>query len=103
MDAAGAAYENSNYVCADELGQPSGIEWYSDEFHRVAGPLPRIRLHDTRASVNGYLERLGVSDSIRSMWLGHTVQVNRSAYLRAQPADMGVVSDELGKLFQTAM
>jgi integrase len=103
LDAAGTAYSNSGYVCCDELGEPFGIERYSDEFHRIAGDLPRIRLHDCRASVNSYLERLGVSDNIRSMWLGHTVQVNRGSYLRAQAGDLDVISDALGELLQTAV
>jgi integrase len=103
LAAAGAAYANSNYVCCDELGLPLGIEWYSDKFHRIAGELPRIRLHDCRASVNSYLEKLGVSDSLRSMWLGHTVQVNRTTYLRAQAGDLDVISDALNMVFQTAV
>jgi hypothetical protein len=55
-EAAGPAYHgevDGNYVASDELGQPVYPKWYSDEFHRrMAGDLPRIRLHDTRGSVN---------------------------------------------------
>jgi integrase len=102
--AAGAAYAadvDSGYVCADELGAPVHPEHYSDEFHRIAGALPRIRLHDTRATVNSYLERLGVPETLRAAWLGHTIQVNRSAYLGApQPEELGTISDALGGLFK---
>lgn len=103
QETAGPAYAgdvDSGYVAADELGGPLHPERISDEFHRIAAGLPRIRLHDTRASVNGFLERKGVPDSIRALWLGHTVQINRTAYLRAQADDLTEVSDALGGLFQ---
>ena len=61
-NAAGPAYladVDSNYIAVDELGAPLHPEHYSDEFHRIAGDLPHIRLHDTRGSVNSYLERSG--------------------------------------------
>ena len=103
--AAGAAYASddvdSGHVCADELGAPLHPEHYSDEFHRIAGSLPRIRLHDTRGSVNSYLERLGVPETLRAAWLGHTVAVNRSSYLGApRPEELGVISDALVGLFK---
>ena len=51
LDAAGPAYQNSGYLCADELGRPVYPEHYSDEFGRICRDvlLRRIRLHDTRA------------------------------------------------------
>jgi integrase len=102
--AAGPAYAadvDNGYVCADELGAPLHPEHYSDEFHRIAGSLPRIRLHDTRGSVNSYLERLGVPETLRARWLGHTDEVNRSAYLGTpQPEELGVISDALSGLFK---
>jgi integrase len=102
--AAGAAYPadvDGNYICADELGAPLHPEHYSDAFHRIAGALPPIRLHDTRGSVNSYLERLGVPETLRARWLGHTIQINRSAYLGTpQPEELAVISDALGGLFK---
>lgn len=102
MDA-GAAYERAAYVASDELGHPVSPEWLSDEFHRLAtrAGLPRIRLHDTRASVNTLMEKAGVSDNFRAAWLGHTVAVNRGAYLR-KPGDLTAVSDAIGGIFTTA-
>jgi integrase len=101
LAAAGAAYQNSGYVCADELGAPLHPDRYSGEFQRVAGDLPKIRLHDTRGSVNDYLERLGVPETLRAAWLGHTVAVNRGAYLSApRPEELAVISDTLGPLFR---
>jgi integrase len=101
---AGAAYNgdvDNGFVCVDELGEPVHPEHYSDEFHRIARDLPRIRLHDTRGSVNSYLERLGVPETLRASWLGHTIQVNRSNYLGApQPQELAVISDALSGLFK---
>lgn len=99
--AAGPAYADSGYIAADELGEPLGIERYSDEFGRIAAlaDLPPVRLHDTRATVNGALERTGVSESLRAAWLGHTVTVNKTSYLRP-PADLAPVSDAIGRIFQ---
>ena len=101
LDAAGAAYENSGYVVADELGRPVHPEWYTDEFRRLctAADLPRIRLHDTRATMNSILERVGVPDSVRAQWLGHTVAVNRGSYL-ARPEDLTLVGDTIGDSFK---
>ncbi len=104
-DAAGAAYAvgavDDGYVCCDELGQPVNPQTYSDAFARLckAAALPRIRLHDCRHSTNSLLEHLGVSDSIRAVWFGHTVQVNRDVYTHASAADLAVISGALGGLF----
>lgn len=103
MEAAGAAYANSGYVVADELGQPVHPEHYSDQFarlYRQAG-LPRIRLHDTRGTMNTILEQAGVPDSLRAAWLGHTVVVNRKSYL-AKPKDLTPVRDMIGDIFKAA-
>jgi len=103
--AAGAAYAGDvedGYVAADELGQPLHPERYSDEFGRLCAEagLPKCRLHDCRHSVNSLLEHLGVPDSIRVRWFGHTVAVNTGTYTHASAADLGVISDALGELFK---
>ena len=43
----------------------------------------------------------GVPDSLRACWLGHTVAVNRAAYL-PKPKDLTAVSDTIGRLFAPA-
>jgi integrase len=103
MEAAGSAYENSGYVCADELGRPVYPEWYSDEFNRlaVAARLPKIRLHDTRGTMNSILEQAGVPETLRAAWFGHTIAVNRKNYL-AKPKDLTPVSDSIGAIFKAA-
>jgi hypothetical protein len=65
--AAGAAYADSGYVAADELGAPLHPERISDEFGRLASlaQLPKIRLHDTRATMNTILEQAGVAETLR--------------------------------------
>ncbi len=97
---AGGAYEGGRHVASDELGRPVSPEWLTDEFHRLAdrAGLPRIRLHDTRATMNTLMEKAGVSDNFRAAWLGHTVAINRGAYLR-KPGDLAPVSDMLGPIF----
>jgi hypothetical protein len=96
---AGSAYQASGYVAADELGIPVHPERYSDEFDRIckAAGLPKIRLHDTRGTMNTILEQAGVSDSLRAAWLGHSVAVNRSSYL-ARPEDLTQVGNAIGGL-----
>ena len=103
-DAAGAAYAgdvDDGYVCCDELGQPVNPQTYSDAFARLchAAGLPKIRLHDCRHSANSLLEKLGVPDSVRASWFGHTIQVNRSTYTHASAADLAVISGALGGIF----
>jgi len=104
-DAAGAAYPtevDDGYVCADELGEPLNPERYSDEFGRLcaAAGLPKCRLHDCRHSTNSLLEHLGVPDSLRAAWFGHTIAVNRSTYTHASPSDLAVISTALGEIFK---
>jgi integrase len=94
---------DGNYVAVDELGGPLHPERLSDEFGRLAAlaQVPRCRLHDTRGSVNSLLERLGVADSLRAAWLGHTIAINRSAYLGApRPEELAVISTALGAIFK---
>ena len=92
---------DGNYICADELGRPLHPETYSDEFARLCreAGLPRIRLHDTRGTMNGILEQAGVADSLHAAWLGHTVVVNRKNYL-PKPRDLTPVSDTIGRPFR---
>ena len=100
--AAGAAWPgdvDGGYIAADELGAPLKPRRYSDEFAqlcREAG-LPKIRLHDTRGTMNGILEQAGVPDSLRACWLGHTVAVNRSSYL-PKPKELTAVSDAISRV-----
>ena len=108
-DAAGAAYAvatvDDGFVCCDEVGAPVNPQTYSDAFARLckAAQLPRIRLHDCRHSTNSLLEHLGVSDSIRAAWFGHTVTVNRGIYTHSKPEDLAVISGALGGLFSEAV
>ena len=100
MDTTGAAYVNRGYVCADELGEPLDPGRYSREFARLCAgaAVPKIRLHDTRGTVNGILEQAGVPDSLRACWLGHTIAVNRKNYV-PRPKDLTAVSDTISRVF----
>lgn len=98
--AAGSAYEDSGYVVADELGRPVNPDWYSDEFHRVAARagLPRIRLHDSRHTINSLLAAAGVPPHIRAAWCGHTTVVNETTYTHARPEDLVQAAAALSKI-----
>jgi integrase len=100
MTAAGAAYEGGQYIACDELGRPLLPDWYSGEFARICreAGLPKIRLHDTRGTMNGILEQAGMPDSLRASWLGHTIQANRQNYV-PRPKDLTAVSDTIGRVF----
>ena len=102
--AAYAAEVDANYLAVDEIGEPLNPERYSDGFGRLTAlaKLPKIRLHDCRHSVNSLLEHLGVSDSLRAAWFGHTIAVNRSVYTHASAADLEVISTALGSIFKAA-
>ena len=69
-------------------------------FARLAGQagLPPIRLQDCRHSVSSLLEHMGIPDSIRAAWPGHTVEVNKLVYTHASAGDLSQVSDALGKV-----
>jgi hypothetical protein len=45
------------------------------------GRAAKCRLRDTWHSVNSLLEKPVLPDSLRAAWLGHTIAVNRGAYL----------------------
>jgi integrase len=77
-------------------------EWYTDEFHRVrdrAG-VRRIRLHDSRRTINSLMAAAGVPDHIRAAWCGHTVPVNVGTYTKALPEEMGPASGAVGAMFR---
>ena len=97
MEAAGAAYANAGYICADELGAPLHPERYSDEFKRLCREVgvPPIRLQDTRHTANSLMAAAGVPDHIRAAWCGHTVAVNVTTYTHARPEDMAVAARAL--------
>jgi hypothetical protein len=53
--------------------------------------------------MNGLLEKLRVADSLRAAWFGHSIAVNRTAYLGApRPEDLAVITTALGEIFRSA-
>lgn len=97
---AGAAYAASGYVACDELGAAVNPEWFTDEFRRVAARagLPRIRLHDSRRTINSLMARAGVPPHIRAAWCGHTVAVNEVSYTFAQAEDLALALGAVSKI-----
>ena len=65
------------------------------------GGLPNIRLHDTRGPVNPTLSVSGCPRLLRAGWLGHSIQVNRSAYLgKPKTKELAVISTALSGLLK---
>lgn len=97
---AGEAYTDSGYVVVDELGRPVHPEWFTDEFQRVRkrARLPRVRLHDTRHTINSLMAAAGVPAHVRAAWCGHTVAVNETTYTHARPEDMMAALDAVTKI-----
>ena len=97
---AGPAYEGGQHVASDALGRPVSPEWLSDEFHRLAAVagVPRIRLHDSRHTVNSLMAAAGVPPHIRAAWCGHSEAVNVATYTHARPEDMAVAGAELSRI-----
>lgn len=99
--AAGEAYKPSGYVAVDELGAPAGLEWYSDEFGRLAtrGGVPKIRLHDGRHSCLSLLEKAGVPISIVSAWADHyDPSFTYSNYVHAGTPDLSAAAGALARI-----
>jgi integrase len=96
------AYNASDYLAVDELGQPVNPEWLSDEFHRLttAAGLPRIRVHDVRHSANSLMADAGVPLHIRAGWCGHSPEVNGTIYTHAH--DLTAAGDALAAIFGAA-
>ena len=99
--AAGAAYEDSGFVAADELGVPVFPEWITDEFHRIAAAAgcPRIRLHDARHTANSLMAAAGVPVHIRAAYCGHTIAVNETTYTHARDEDLALARDALSAAY----
>ena len=100
--AAGPAYTDSGKVVTDEAGAPVGLDWFSDEFGRVAkrAGLRRITLHESRHTASSLMEKAGVPASIRAAWCGHTVAVHESTYVHALPEDLAVARDALAGIYK---
>jgi integrase len=102
--AAGAAYERTGYLAADELGRPVHPEWFTDEFHRVAkrAKVRQIRLHESRHTTCSLMEKAGVPVSIISAWAGHySGAFTMATYVHANPDDLAVGRDALASIYRT--
>jgi integrase len=99
--AAGKAYRASGYLAVDAFGVPLAPFWYSAEFHRLADAAgcPRIRLHDSRHSVNSLMAAVGVPPHIRAAWCGHTEMVNQAVYTHCRPEDLDAAGAALSAFF----
>ena len=60
--------------------------------------MPRIRLHDSRRTINSLMARAGVPPHIRAAWCGHTAAVNEVAYTFAQAQDLALALGAVSKI-----
>ncbi|HEY5092742.1 MAG TPA: site-specific integrase [Acidimicrobiales bacterium] len=69
----GGAYENSGYLCADELGRPYHPDSVSGWFESAVkkSGLRRIRFHDTRHTAASIMLASGAPVKVVSEMLGH--------------------------------
>jgi hypothetical protein len=101
--AAGASYEASGYVAADEMGRPVHPEWYTDEFHRVTGRagVRRIRLHESRHTACSLMEKARVPVSIISAWAGHySGAFTMATYVHASAEDLAAGRGALAAIYR---
>lgn len=85
--AAGAEYEDSGWLVADELGHPyypDSVSAWFDQKVKDAG-LRRIRLHDCRHSVASLLLASGVPVKLVADLLGHDPKVTLATYAHVLP------------------
>lgn len=70
---AGAAYGDSGYVVADELGRPPRPEWLSDRWKALCSEagVPVVPLHAARHAAASLLADHGIADVLAARWLGH--------------------------------
>ena len=103
-DGRGHGLCGGRYVASDELGRSVHPDFYSDEFARLcrAAELPRIRLHDSRHTINSLMAAAGVPRHIRAAWCGHTEDVNEDTYTYARAEDLAAAGDTIGDIFKSA-
>ncbi len=92
LAAVGGAYEDGDYLLADELGRPVHPETFSGWFQEKldSAKLPRIRLHDTRHTAGSLMLASGVPVKVVSDLLGHSSPtITLSIYAHVLPGMAG--------------
>jgi Phage integrase family len=100
--AAGATYQGSGFVVADELGAAPSPEWLSDEFERAVkcAGVKRVTLHACRHSACTLMEQAGVPISVVSQWAGHaTPEFTYRVYVHASDDDLAAGRDALSRVY----
>jgi len=71
----GSCYNDNDYVCKWENGEPFKPTYITDRFIKVLSrsSLPRIRFHDLRHSAASILLKMGHSIKEIQEWLGHSI------------------------------
>ncbi len=100
--AAGAAYDDGDFVCCDELGRPPRPETYSTVFHRIADGvgLRRVRLHDLRHTSVTLMLGAGVPVHVVASIHGHDPVITQRIYAHTQTADAVAAMSALDKILR---
>lgn len=91
-------------VVLDALGEPVGLDWYSDRFAALckAANVPVIHLHSTRHTLAYFMTEQGIPAVNAAAFLGHTTQVFTNIYLRHKVEGVEAAEARLGALFAGA-
>lgn len=96
---AGAAYADSGYVAANEIGEPYTPGALTNMWHRLtktAGVRP-IRLHDARHTAGTAMHLRGVPLAVIAAWLGHAdASVTARIYAHSQADELKAAGQTLG-------
>lgn len=97
----GEKYNDENFICTDEMGNPIKPNYISQTFKKIIekNNLKQIRFHDLRHSVATELYRQGIDIGIVSQWLGHSsTAITESVYVHKNENDTTNTIDILNQL-----
>lgn len=96
---AGDAYDDQDFVCANELGAPPRPETYSIVFHRLADEagLRRVRLHDLRHTSVTLMLGAGIPVHVVASVHGHDPAITQRIYAHTHTADAMTAMKALDK------
>jgi len=95
----GAAYADSGYVAANEVGQPYTPGVLTHMWHDLADAagVRRIRLHDARHSCGTAMHLRGVPLAVIAKWLGHAdASITAKIYAHSQDDELKAAGKTLG-------
>jgi integrase len=100
-EAAGAGYEESGRVAADELGRPFKTDKLRREAYTLmaAAEVRKVRLYDARHACLSWMANNGVPDTVVSAWAGHAdLGFTKRVYVHRDPESLRAGSEKLATL-----